>query len=99
MVKITKAIAREMLADVPQEKQFWCSDGRFLKNLAELAAALGEMSDETFRYHSNETRNDFSNWVKDVIGDEKLSEDLQKSSTRTKAAKAVADRVIWLKNK
>ncbi len=99
IIKITKAIARERLADVPQEKQFWCSDGRVLKSLSELAAALKEISDETFRYHSNETKNDFGSWVRDVIGDDKLFRDLQKSKTQAQAAKAVANRVIWLKKK
>ena len=99
IIKITKAIAGARLADVPQEKQFWCSDGRVFKNLSELAAALREMSDETFRHHSNETRSDFGNWVRDVIGDDKLSRDLQKSNTQAQAAKAVADRVTWLKSK
>lgn len=99
MVKITKAIAEERLADVPQEKRFWCSDGRALKNLSELEAVLKEMSEETFCYHSNEARSDFSNWVRDVIGDEKLSRDLQKSTTRAQAAKSVAGRIAWLKSK
>jgi len=44
-------------------------------------------------------KNDFSNWVRDVIGDEKLSRDLQKSTTQAQAAKSVADRVTWLKSK
>jgi hypothetical protein len=99
IIKITKAIARERLVDVQQEKRFWCSDGRVLRNLSELKSALEQMSEETFRHHSNETRSDFGNWVRDVIGDDKLSRDLQKSRTGDRAAKAVADRVTWLKNK
>ena len=99
IIKITKVIAGERLADVPPEKQFWCSDGRVLKNLPGLKSALEQINEETFRYHSNETRSDFSNWVRDVIGDEKLSRDLQKSKTQAQAAKAVADRVAWLKSK
>ena len=99
MAKITKAVAVGWLADAPQEKQFWCSDGRFLKNLPELAEALAEMSDETFFYHSNDSKSDFSKWVGDVIGDEELSGDLKKNRNRVKAAKAVADRVRWLRNK
>ena len=99
MVKITKTIARKRLADIPQEKRFWCSDEQVLKNLPELKVALEQMSEETFRYHSNEFRNDFSNWVRDVIGEEKLSRDLQKSATRAQAAKVIADRITWLKNK
>jgi hypothetical protein len=93
IVRITSTVARERLAGVPQEKQFWYSDGRVVKNLPELSEALQEISDETLRYHSNEARSDFCKRVIDVIGDDKLSRDLQKSKTQAQAAKAVADRV------
>jgi len=99
MVKTTQSMARKRLEDVDQDKQFWYSDGRVLQNLSELAVALKEMSDETFCHHSSEAKSDFNNWVRDVIGDDKLSRDLQKSKTQAQAAKAVADRVIWLKSK
>jgi len=92
-------MAAGRLADVPQDKQFWCVHGRMLKNLAELEAALKEMSNDTFRYHSNETKSDFSNWVRDVIGDEKLARDLKKSANRLEAAKDVANRIAWLRSK
>jgi hypothetical protein len=97
MVKITKAIASTWLSDVPQGKQFWCTDSREFKNLADLAAGFKAMSDQTFRYHSNETRNDFSKWVKDVIGDEKLAEELRKAKNPAQAAKVVAVRISALK--
>jgi hypothetical protein len=99
MVKMTGPVARQKLADVPEGKQFWCVDGRTLKNLPELAASLEQMSEDTFRTHSNDTKSDFSNWVRDVIGEDKLARDLLKSSTKQQAAKAVADRVKWLKEK
>jgi len=99
MVVINEEIARKMLGDVPEDKQFYANDGRVLKNLSELSIALAEMSDETFSYHSNATKTDFSNWVKDVIGDEKLARDLGKGVTKVKATKAVNDRIIWLRSK
>lgn len=99
MVKITHSVAANWLDDVPEEKRFWSSDGRYLKNLNELEDALVQMSEDTFRSHSNETKTDFSNWVKDVIGDEKLSRDLLKCATQAQAAKAVKDRIAWLKTK
>lgn len=99
MVTITKAIAKERLSDVPEEKQFWCHDGRYLKNLEELETALGQMTDDTFSYHTNESKTDFSNWVRDVIGDEKLAKDLLKSATPVQAAKSVAARIKWLKTR
>jgi SpoU rRNA methylase family enzyme len=99
MVKITKAAAQAMLAEVPEEKRFWCHDGRYLKNLEELKDALEQMADEIFSYHSNAEKTDFSNWVKDVIGDEKLSGDLLKCTTRAESATVVAARVKYLKSR
>jgi hypothetical protein len=69
VVRVTKTIAESRLGDVPQGKQFWCQDGRVLKRLPQLGVALKQMDEETFRRYSSESRNDFSNWVKDVIGD------------------------------
>ena len=99
MVRITKSVAEERLGNVAQEKQFWCHDGRYLKNLEELEAALEQMTEETFRHYSNATKSDFGNWVRDVIGDDKLSRDLQKSATRTQAARSIAERIVSLKKK
>ena len=82
MVRMTKSVSEGRLGDVPLDKQFWCCDGRYLKNLGELEAALEGMTDDTFRCHVKETKSDFSNWVRDVIGDEKLARDLQKRTVR-----------------
>jgi hypothetical protein len=92
-------MAEKRLGGVPQEKQFWCHDGKVLRSLPELGMALGQMNEETFRHHLSGSRNDFSNWVRDVIGDEKLSRDLLKSTTQAQAAKSVDDRVAWLRNR
>ena len=99
MAVINGEAAAKMLADVPEDKRFYCSDGKVLKNLVELNMALVEMSDAIFSYHSNKEKTDFSNWVKDVVGDEKLARDLCKGVARAKAAKAVNDRIVWLRSK
>ena len=102
MPKTTRATAKpqsEKLADVPVEKRFYLHDGRILNNLEELVSALNVMSDETFRYHANESKNDFSNWIADVIGDDKLAADLRKVTSRTETAKVVAARVAFHKGK
>jgi hypothetical protein len=66
---VTKAVSKSWIADVPEDKVFWGHDGRVMKNLEGLGAALREMTDATFRYHVTEGRNDFSKWIQDVIGD------------------------------
>ena len=67
--------------------------------MEELSDAFSGMTDETFVYHANAEKNDFSNWARDVIQDEKLARDLKRSTNRTRAAKNVADRISFLKEK
>jgi hypothetical protein len=97
MENTTMSVARKWLGDVPEDKYFWCHDGRALKNLPELQVALKDMTEETFRHHTTGTNNDFSRWVSDVIGDERLSADLRRSTTPAQAAKSVAERIVWLR--
>jgi hypothetical protein len=99
IVKINKEEANKRLGDVPDEKRFWCQDGRVIKNLKELEEALNDMSDETFHYHLGEGRNDFSNWIRDVVGDNKLANDLSKAKSRIQANKTVAQRISFLQSK
>ena len=99
MAKILKSDAERILADVPEENVFRCCDGRMFRNMEELKHAFSNMGDEGFSYHANSEKNDFSNWVKDVIKDEKLARDLAKSQNQSQAAKAVADRVAFLNKK
>jgi hypothetical protein len=99
MVRVTQSAAVQKLGDVAEDKQFWCHIGQVFKNLPDMEMAFGGMGDYTFHYHASQTKNDFSNWVRDVIGDEKLARDLLKSATPAQAKKAVAGRIAWLKSK
>jgi len=93
----TKKLDRAWLVDVPEGKAFWCHDGRVVKNLAELAQAFREMSDDTFEYHLNSEKNDFGTWVKDVIGDETLAGQLARVATRATATRRIDMRVESLR--
>jgi hypothetical protein len=99
IVKISKEEAKRRLENVPDDKRFWCHDGKLIKNLRELGKSLNDMSDETFHYHSGEERKDFSKWIRDVVGDDKLAKDLSKARSRTQASQAVAQRISFLESK
>ena len=99
MVRITKDMAGKRLADVSDEVVFRCCDGQMLRNLRELGSVLAGPGSEIFVHHVTEGRNDFSTWVRDIIGDEKLARDLEKSSNRNQAAKAVSSRIAFLENR
>jgi hypothetical protein len=88
--------AKKFLADVPPEFVFWSHDGRVFKNVRELSDGLMTMSEDIYAFHANKERNDFKNWVKDVIGDTRLANDLQKASSRNHAAMSVKARIIQL---
>ena len=95
-IKVTKQDAEKLLADVPEDRVFWCNDGRIFRNMRDLSAGLASMSGETFAYHVNDEKNDFSNWLNDVVEDEKLAKDLENPITRQEAAKRINERVRFL---
>ena len=65
--------SKTLLRDVSPDQAFWVSNGPVLKNLEELSNALPAMSGDTFSHHVNKEKNDFSNWVREAIGDKKLA--------------------------
>ncbi len=88
--------AKKILANVPEEYVFWCHDGGIYHNLMELRDALQMMADDTYCYHVNAEKNDFMNWVRDVIEDEELADELFHAANRGEAANQVNVRIITL---
>lgn len=99
MPRLTKEDAERLLGSVPEQCPFFVCDGGVLRSMEELSAALRRMDSGTYSFHANKEKNDFSNWVRDIIGDEKLAKDLEKSRNKTSAAKKVAARIQALKAK
>lgn len=90
-----KEQAEKLLYKVPEEYVFWCHDGTVFRDLKDLANGLIAMSDETYAYHVTPEINDFSNWVRDVIKDEKLANDLALTSNKVQAAEYVKARMTY----
>lgn len=96
---VSKEEARQHICDVAPEKCFWTSDGQVFKNMEEFANGLNNMSNETFKYHANNDKNDFSVWVKEVLGDAKLANELLSSRNKDAAARKAMSRLESLKRK
>ena len=94
-----KRITKSVLNDVSDEHAFWCCDGVIIKNLEGLHNALRNMSNETFHHHINHDKNDFSTWVKEVVGDNSLARQLKKAATRSSMEAKVLQRIDWLKHR
>jgi alpha-amylase/alpha-mannosidase (GH57 family) len=88
---------KRWLADVPSENVFWLKDGTSIRNIIELSAALRTMDDTAFRHHVTDEKNDFTNWVKLVVGDEVLAQNLAKCKRRLMAAKMIEERIRYLR--
>ena len=87
-------IKKKILGEAPEEHHFVVADGQKLKNVIELADALETMTEEIFRHHANEFKNDFASWVKDVFYDHSLAEDISRAKNRLEAQIAVLRRLV-----
>lgn len=76
----------KIVSNVSEDKKFWVCDGRVLKNLKDLENALRTMNDGTYRYHVNDNKNDFYNWIKDVFNNSKLADEIRNSRNQISAA-------------
>ncbi|MFH1849737.1 MAG: hypothetical protein ABH879_06125 [archaeon] len=65
-------ISQKTLSDVPEDRVFWLNDGRVLRNIRDLSSALADMGPGVFQHHVNCERNDFVNWIRDVVCDKTL---------------------------
>ncbi len=61
----------------PPKFEFVLVDGRKLKDVRELAFALADMADDVFWHHASDAKNDFSNWINDVLKDKELADALK----------------------
>src|SRR3989338_4711077 len=61
---------------------FYTKDGKIIRNLAQLRDELKVMPPEVFDHHVNERKNDFSSWIKDVFGQEKIANKISAAKTR-----------------
>ncbi|MFH1047459.1 MAG: hypothetical protein V1738_04105 [Patescibacteria group bacterium] len=95
---IAKETAQRYLDDVtPLWRSFWFHPHLFAKNLTEFGAALKEIEDSIYLYHSEGHKNDLARWVREVVGDGALADDLEKVRTRDEAAQVTAQRLVELK--
>ncbi len=95
----TREDAARVLSDTGGDKRFFCYDGCISSNLQQLSECLVHMSQDSYNHHVTPLKNDFSNWVRDVFGDDKLANDLAASRYVAEAAQIIKDQITWLQEK
>ncbi|MCG2695406.1 hypothetical protein L6248_00515 [Candidatus Parcubacteria bacterium] len=81
------------LINASDEYCFWTNDNRALRNLEDLVQALKEMNDDVFCHHANKEKNDFANWIKDVLKDIELARAVKRLKTRQTMIKKIENRL------
>lgn len=70
------AAPKRTLKKARGEDCFFLADGTVISDLMELADALDSMAHEVFYHHVNEANNDFANWVRAVMKDDELADQI-----------------------
>lgn len=87
-----------VLARVPAERAFSCYDGKIFTALQDMAEGLMTMTDETFGYHVSLRNNDFVDWIRDVIKDDKLARDLSSVTSKLATIELITSRLAFLRS-
>ncbi len=90
---VSKKTNGKLLAKVPAEYVFWCHDGNIFTDIYDLMEGLNTMSDETFAYHSNLEKHDFSNWIREIMGDDELADALARVADKSEAVSCIYARI------
>lgn len=88
-----KAQKKKALICANGEQCFWTTDGEILSNLVELRDALERMSTEVFSYHVTKDKNDFADWIGEVLADHELAKSIRTAKKPSTARTVVVRRL------
>jgi len=90
-----KKSTKKPLLKAPSEHAFYCIDGRLFYDLRELAEGMMAMNEQAFFHHVCNGNNDFRNWVRDVIQDIELANDLDGTTNKDESTTYIMARLDY----
>lgn len=81
------------LSDVDHSKTFLLKDGKEIRNLYELGTMLRNDGESHYSHHVHYEKNDFANWVEEVVGDIELGLQMRGTDTLFKLSSVVDNRI------
>jgi hypothetical protein len=79
--------------DLPYERRFHFRDGTTIGDLEELRRKIETISYQEFYHHVNTSKNDFASWVRNVLHDERLADELQKVTSIVETVEIINDQL------
>ena len=89
-----KPCPKPILKECRNNVAFVLPDGRKLKNVVHLIDELETMPDEVFYSYVNEFKNDFSNWLRDILKEDAVADELQLVNNRLDAQRTLLKHVV-----
>ncbi|MDP7115675.1 MAG: hypothetical protein QF632_04995 [Candidatus Woesearchaeota archaeon] len=89
----------KLLKKVKPEHEFILRTGVTIKSLEDLSRILKKMDEEVFSHHVNDTKNDFKNWINDIVKDEQLADTLGSLIKKNEILSAIESRINQLQKK
>jgi len=86
----------KILKDVSSQQAFWFNNGVVVRNIYEFCTELKSLNELYFRYHCNNTHDDFAEWIGGALGDYVLSEKLRRIKDQKQYIRAIEDRIKFL---
>jgi hypothetical protein len=75
--KLSSKISLDNYVVLDSSKYFYARNGMIFKSLGDLILGIERMDDDTFNYHITNNNNDFSNWIKHVFDDVRISDSIR----------------------
>jgi len=88
--------AENILSEVDPNYTFKLHLGAEIRSLNELSEVLEVITEESFRHHVNEHKNDFARWILDVIKDRELFNQINHLKSRHEIKKRIDERIAML---
>jgi hypothetical protein len=84
-----------LLIPCPSDKTFYTHQGHIIWSVYELVSDVQNMDDYNFVYHVNldHNKNDFADWIRDVLGDEELAMQLEGITDKKKYLSIIKKRI------
>lgn len=88
--------ASKLLRNVDENRKFFLVNGKTARNQRELLRCILALKATEFKHHVYANHNDFSNWLKDVVGDDVLAKDIFAVTSKDKSVALMRARVHYL---
>jgi len=81
-VQEKKLKSKPMEKKIKPEHHFILKGGHRIKNMKELKESIKFMDNHTFKHHVTKDKNDFAEWIKNIVKDKDLAEKIEKASNK-----------------